>query len=312
MTPYPLGYITPRERNAIQHAAHAAAMNSMLPRFGISGSAPDPGPKVFLTDFWTHAAVVQALGRPFSGFHQLTGSCVGAGGGNAIFSLAAIEVIRLKDPEQIVQPFWPYTYGISRMLLGETSEGEGSLGSTFAEAARTYGVINQAESGLPVPQDTNGLTLPEREELRWSNGKAIAKTWVDKGKVHLVKSTAPIRSADELWDAISNYYPTTFACNNFITPGHERQSGEWYIGKLDGRGGHQTSIQGRVVTSGGNRLFVNVNQWGLNVYKGLGNAVMMEPSEVDRAIRSLSAEIFAFSQFDGFPAQTINLGDYQP
>jgi hypothetical protein len=29
----------------------------------------------------------------------------------------------------------------------------------------------------------------------------------------------------------------------------------------------------------------------------------MEPSEVDRAIRSLDAEIFAFSQFDGFPAQ---------
>jgi hypothetical protein len=314
MNGFPLGFITPSERTADQHNAHAAAVAKMHPRFSIDGAAPDPGPIVMLTDFWRHKDVVAALGRPFSGFHQLTGSCVGVGGGNAVFSLAAIEVIRNADPEQIVQPFWPYTYGISRMLLGETSEGEGSLGSTFAEAAKTYGIINQAEPGLPVPQDSDGLTLPEREELHWSNGKAIPSSWVQKGKTHLVRSTAPIRNADELRAAVRNFYPVTFASNNFIEPGTERQSGEYYVGKLNHQGGHQTSVQGVVDTPGGNYLFLNVNQWGLRVYKGLGNAVWMEPSEVDRALRSLDAEIFAFSQFDGFPAQYVMVseGDILP
>lgn len=312
MSIFPLGFITPSERTADQIAAHDAAVAKMMPRFQITGTAPDPGPVVDLTALWTHPAVKSALGFEFTGTHQITGSCVGAGGGNVIFSLAAIEVLRLKEPEQIVLPFWPYTYGFSRLLMGETSEGEGSLGSTFAEAARTYGVLDNAAAGLPTPQNTDGLIWGQAVEKKWSNGKAIGREWIDAGKRHLIKTTAPIRSADELITALRNYYPVTFACSKFITPGREQQQGEYWVGRLDGNGGHQTSIQGFVTTPGGNILLDNVNQWGLKVYKGKGRSIYMEPAEVDRAIRSMDAEIFAFSQFDGFPAQTMTWANIWP
>jgi hypothetical protein len=269
MNTFPTGYITPDERTAAQADAHDAAVAKMPPRFALSGpAAPDPGPEVNLTTFWDHPAVAKSLGYKFTGTHQITGSCVGAGGGNVLFSLAVMEVLRLGDREKIVLPYWPYTYGISRMLLGETSEGEGSLGSTFAEAARTYGVLDNAEPALPKPTDSDGLVWGKSVEMQWSNGRKISATWTGLGKQHLVRSTAPIKSADELLAALRNYYPVTFACNCYVTPGNERAVGGYYVGRLDGNGGHQTSIQGFTTTPGGNVLFRNVNQWGLKRLQG--------------------------------------------
>ena len=311
-----LGWITPAKRTADMHDGHARSLARMPRTFRITGSAPDPGPYVNLMELWKHPQVVSALGYEYSGTHQLTGSCVGAGGGNVQFTLSAIEVIRLNDPEQIILPFWLYTYGISRMLLGETSEGEGSLGSTFAEASKTYGVFSNAENGLPQPQNSDGLIWGESVEMKWSNGKAIASNWTALGKKHLIRTTTPLKSAAEVRDAIRNGYPVTFACDRYITPGNERVKGSGEnacsVGKYDGDGGHQTSLLGSWDNPELGPMLYDPNQWGLNTYildpkTGRKIGTWVTHDDVDYAIKHYNAEVYAFSQFDGYPAQTLKL-----
>jgi hypothetical protein len=299
---------------------HTLAMETMLPQFAISGPVgADPGPLVNLLDLWSHPQVMAALGFAFPGIHQITGSCVGAGGGNVLFSLIGVEVIRLNDPEEIAIPFWLFTYGKSREELGERSEGEGSLGSTFALAARKWGVLDQRADGLPQPEKQDGFVWGESVEMKWSNGLAIDQKWIPEGAKNLVKSTAEIKSSAQARDAIRNYYPVTFANNNFCEPNNARVQGSSapvLVGDLDARGGHQTSLQAVWDHPELGVLFWYQNQWG-NAYKGdpatgRKDGCWIKAATVDKAIRSLDAEVYAFSQFDGFPAQSFDIANILP
>ena len=58
--------------------------------------------QAFLWDF-TKAA---NGGKHYRTFFQKTGSCVGNGGGQAVWYLSAMEVIRLGDREQVLLPFY--------------------------------------------------------------------------------------------------------------------------------------------------------------------------------------------------------------
>lgn len=312
-SPGPLGWIPFHARTVEMDDAHAAALAKMRPMFTLAGSAPDPGPYVNLMDTWKAPAVVQALGFEFPGIHQLTGSCVGAGLGNCTFTLQAVEVLLKNDPEQIFVPFWLFTYGISRMLIGETSEGEGSLGSAAAEAAKDFGEFGQQEPGLPAFSNNDGLTWGDKTELKWSNGKAIGNNWLQIGKKHLIKSTDPVKSAAQGRDAIRNGYPLTFASPWYMNPGSEQVKGSKEpacVGSLSGNGGHQTSILAVWDHPELGLLFWNENQWGLSVYKECPKikrraGCWMTERDFEKVARSGDGEIYAFSQYDGYPAQTL-------
>lgn len=315
---YPLGWISFPQRTGDMDVAHARALAKMLAR--MAPEQAEPGPYVNLMETWKAPAVVQSLGFEFPGIHQLTGSCVGAGGGNCTFTLAAIEVLLRNDPERIIIPFWLFTYGISRMLIGERSEGEGSLGSAFAEAAKTYGVFAQTESGLPPCQNGDGLTWGERVEMKWSNGMAIGQEWVTLGKKHLVRATDPVKSSADGRNAIRNLYPMTFASPWFMEPGRESVQGSKEpacVGKLTGNGGHQTSILAVWDHPELGLLFWNENQWGMKVYKsdpktGRGSGCWMTERDFNKVAQSGDGEIYKFSQYDGYPAQTLNWADIWP
>lgn len=319
----PLGWISPSQRTRDMELADEFALSQMPARFRLTETPRtyQAGEMVNLMELWTRPEVASAIGYAFTGTHQLSGSCVGAGGGNVLFSLTCVEVLRAGEREKLYMPFWLYSYGISRELLGETSEGEGSLGSTFAEAVRQYGVLDNANAELPKPTNGDGLTWGQQIEMKWSNGRAIAPKWKELGKKHLVRTTAPIRSGQEAFDAIMNGYPVTFACNWFVGPEGARVQGtgadQCVIATLDQRGGHQTSLQAAWMHPTLGPLVWNLNQWGLKCYKadpklGSGAGTWMKISEVDRALRSGDAEVFTFSQFDGFPAQTLSWADLLP
>lgn len=73
---------------------------------------------------------------------QHTGSCVESGYNNAVKVLIAQEVINDKLPKTYVQPFTFHVYGMSRYIgLNDPSEGEGSFGSSMAEAGSKYGIL---------------------------------------------------------------------------------------------------------------------------------------------------------------------------
>lgn len=317
MTPT-FGYIPKHERTPEQQRVHEAIMAAM-PRFQISGTpwfynkTPD---KAFLWDYWKHPSVLAANGgKVFSGMHQLTGSCVGAGGGNTLYSLAAMEVARLNDPELAIMPFWPLTYGKSRELAGMYGQGEGSFGSAFAEAARKFGVLPSNLDGLPSYTDNDGIVYGSSVEMKWSDGRAISQKWLDVSTKHLVKSTAPLRSSDEVRDAILNNYPVSCAgmwggnmqcqvVGSSIKVLLNRRATTW---------SHQQSIHGWMNHPEFGELFYWLNQWGLDTHGHCptgapAGGYWTKKADVDWQIRN-DGELFAFSQFDGFPATQFSWKD---
>jgi hypothetical protein len=303
------GWIPPDQRTPEERLAHDTAMASM-PEFKLLGSSNDEE-KVFIWECWKHPLVIAATnGKVFPGFHQLTGSCVGNGGGNTVFSLEAVEVVRLGDQEEALVPFWPLPYGKSRELGGMNGQGEGSLGSTFAQAMREYGTVAAQEEGLPQYTDSDGISYTKAIEMKWSDGRAIPQEWLEKSRNHLVKTTAPCRSADDLRDALRNYYPCSFAgdwgglmqCPVTGNPPVllNRHSGSW---------GHQQSAHGWWNHPELGEIFYIMNQWGQDAH---GRCPTGAPpggywiKKADADYQCRNGEVFAFSQFSGFPAQKID------
>jgi hypothetical protein len=304
----PLGWISPRHRTAAQHDAHAAAL-SRMPAFSVPGYR-DPGKvNVRLFDAWKHPDVVADVGFVFPRFHQLTGSCVGAGGGQALFTLIAVQRLLATNPTKAFVPFWPFDYGMCRKNEGDHGRGEGAMGSSFADTVVRNGVLDAQSSGLPPFQNDDGLVLTSQLEMQWSDGDAIAPQWVDAARVHPVGTAAPLRDVADIRAAILNGYPVTFACDNYIGHASVRGSGAdaAVVGYWDGRGGHQQSVHAVWDNPTLGPLYFVQNNWPGDTYPAdpAGGPVCgcwVTEEKVAAAFR-LDAEVYALSHLTWFPAQ---------
>lgn len=298
------GWIPPEQRSVEQQQSHEYC-HSEMPKFSLSGNTGDldTREKVDLTELWSHPSVAAALGSPFPGIRQVTGSCVGAGGENCRFTMAAIEVVLRGDLEHLSLSFWPFTYARSRYRGRLFGKGEGSFGSTYAEAAKLDGYIPFALSPIRPQMSPEGWAFREQEEIEWSDGGAQKViNLLTSGRKHLVGSTAPMNSADEVEQAIRSGYPCTDASSLIPNP-VIAADGEAY-GRVARAGGHQTSIQGVWNhPSKGGRWFKYVNQWSTRWGK-LGCCWIPE-SDMEAIIRD-GRETYAFSQFNGFPIQKLD------
>lgn len=296
------GWIAPERREPFQWDALEAAEKT-LSEFKLEGKTDPTVTKVDLTEIWGHPDGVAALGFKYPGTHQLTGSCVGSGGGNTIFTLAALEVLRLNDPEQIFLPWWLYTYGRSR---GNSGPGDGSLESTWAQAAQNDGVINANEPGLGLPKPDRigelGYSYTESLEYKWSAGsRSPCKDLLEKGRKHLIKKVGIMRSADDVREAICNLYP--------VGEGSMYGYTDWVdadglsLGKRGPRWSHKMCVLGWQLHPKHGELFKIVNQWaGASTSSGKFNYVWVPKADIDWICRD---ECRCYSQFDGFPAQTF-------
>lgn len=301
------GWIPPENRTEQQHAACHDAVASM-PRLAIDGKSPqDDATKVCLFDLWKHPDVVAANGSEFTGVHQITGSCVGAGGGNCWMTLACVEAVRVGDPEIPKMPFWLLPYGRSRYYLGDRSPGEGSTGSTFARAAREDGVVPADSPGLPTWTRDDGWVWGRNAEMSWSDGDASqTMNLLPTSRTHLVKTTAQCRNGDDVREAIKNGYPCTCASMYAHDGGRVQGSGKdaCLLARRSGSWSHQMSLQAWWLHPQFGELFWLMNQWGLRAH-GIcptgapPGGVWITKADVDWICRD---EVFAFSQFQGFPA----------
>lgn len=320
MTP-PLGWIAPKDRSLEMERIHENAMAKLIRRaFKIEGKPKaDPGPRVSLISMWNHPRVIADIGRPFTGFYQFTGSCVGVGGGNAIFSAVLFDILERKQSERVFIPWWGYTYGKSRFRLGDTRPGDGSLGSTFAEAAEQDGVFSSEEQGLEAFtfSDDKGVCLTKEIELKWSDGDDIPKKYDPIAKSHLSHVESDIKRAEDLREAIRNYYPCSFACNRYMSPGGCRISGtgdnKVLLGSFDTYGPHQQSVQAWWDHPELGPIGYVLNQWGdayaLDPATGLRRGCWVRLDNFQTTIRTQDAEVFPWTNVEGYPAQTLSWGD---
>lgn len=309
------GWIPPKDRTDEMLALDAAS-KAKQPKFATTPKTLAPGEKILMTDLWKHPMVVSKLGFEFPGIYQQTGSCVGAGWGNEIFTLSAIEVIRLGDPEQIFLPFWLITYGRSRFLGGMRGEGEGSFESALTEAALEDGVLDSRYPGLPQYTRKGGIVYSGRTEMSWSNGGAQQTlALLPESRKMLLRSAPQVSEVDDAVSAIANWYPIGFACNKFIDPSTARVRGTGknaaLVGQLRANGGHKTSLLAAWNNPELGMLFGNVNQWSDTAYPqdpgGLPRcAVWMTADDFMYGMRQ-DGEGFVKSQFNGLPEQSYDI-----
>lgn len=299
------GWLDPARRTAEQATA-AAACDARMPAFAITGHKSDDPKKVLLTD------VTRACngGTHFLTFRQETGSCVGNGLGQALRVTAACDAMMRGEPEDGAKlPYWLLAYGWSRKIAGMRGKGEGSFGGAAAEAAREKGFPAFDFVGLPRPNTDDGLCYGKRVEYDWSFGPEQPRGGWDGAAVkHLVRTTAKCGSADDVREAIRNGYACTCASSwggqmrPQVTDGVllNRRTTTW---------AHQMSINGWWDHPSLGEIFYILNSWGPGTHGTCPSGAQpggfwVKKADIDWICRD---EVYALSQWDGFPAQDVGL-----
>lgn len=296
------GWVPPENRTDDQAEKHNNIMLS-LPNFRIMGNTADVE-KMFLSDF----AKVVNNGKTFPVFYQETGSCVGNGYGQALWYLQAVEVVKNGDRETVKIPFWLLAYGKSREYGGLLGRGEGSFGSAMAKAAVTDGSFAFDFDNVPRPYEAaGGITWGANAELTWSDGRSINSRFLTESRKHLVQTAAKMNSANDVRDAIINGYPCTIASDwggNMRCPIVEgvllnTRSDRWM---------HQMCVINWWRHPRLGEIFYILNSWGANAH-GIcptgspQGGFWVRKNDMEYIVRQ--GETFAFSQFNGFPAQDL-------
>lgn len=295
-----LGWVPPDSRDLPMEEAHDEAMASMPP-FTIFGDSGADIEKAFLFDF----AKAANGGTHLMPYYQETGSCVGQGAGRAIDILQAVEIIHHGEPEEFSPCFVGYHYGRGRLHSGMRGRGDGSTGSGQAKAVRDDGVVFARADGIPKPFERNaGLTWGAKVENEWSDGARIGNQWLEYGRRHLVKTTAQCRNATDVKAAICNGYPVTIASDwgGMMQPPVKdgvllnRRADRWM---------HQMCVLAFWKHGTHGDIYWIQNSWGDAHGSCPSGAPVggfwVKAEEIN--VIAAQGETFAYSQFDGYPAQ---------
>lgn len=303
------GWVPHDQRTPEQNKAAEDAISSM-PKFAIIGATESSTGKRFVS--WE--AEKKVLGKFVPTLHQLQGSCVFQGFCGAIMRLMCIE-IALGQREQFKIPSLYYSYGLIRKRSGMgNGRGDGATGSGAAESARLDGVcpIDKDGFGFPNPtiKDNNGqdeLIWGEKEEWNYSTGTIVPEAAKQFAKDFVVKSTALVTSYEEVRDALANGYPVTVASNRgFKMQGVADKGKLW--GVPAGTWNHQMHFAAVDDDSKRPGAYC-MNSWGPWVHgKPVDDAppggFWVDADTVTQMVRQQDS--FAYSQFNGFPAQKLD------
>jgi hypothetical protein len=266
-----------------------------MPQFVIRGCADDNTKKSVL--LWKYTKALNG-GEHLPNYAQQIGDCVSFGAKNAVNYLQASQLAREWAHNEFRPVFPPYIYGISRVQIGggRLGNGDGSLGVWAAKGVQQYGVLAADAEGCP--------TYSGSVAKQWGRSGPPQKL-IDIAKQTLVKTVSPVRSAQDVCDAITNYYPVTIA-SNFGTSTIREKNGRM-VARWDGSWAHQMAIVGYLYDEDTDeRLFYVLNSWGERAHPApLGDeppgGFWITWADCDRIVKQ--GDSFAFSSFDGFPAQ---------
>lgn len=308
-----LGWIAPQDRSADQTRAHEDAL-SRMPKFAIADHTEPTGPvKLMLTDLWKHPSCIADMGQEFTGFHQLTGSCVGASEGNLVTTLSCVQRLLTDGATKAFIVWWLYAYGRTRFNEGDRGQGEGAVDSVMGDTLVKEGCFSINEADLPKFSTDDGFYLTSRLEMQWSDGARIDPKYLELGKTHPLGTKAVLNSTDDIRKALINGYPVIDGCEMYVGNGSIQGSGDsaCVIGHYDGRGGHSTCFLGYWDHPTLGPLFLYSNQWPSQTYPkdpaGAGRCcVWMTEKEVAKLFSQYGGgdgETFAASHLNYFPAQ---------
>ncbi|NDF13055.1 MAG: hypothetical protein EB060_09630 [Proteobacteria bacterium] len=291
------GWIPFDQRSAEDNAVFDAIVGAMPPFvIGGVGSLDEQPKRVVL---WDYAKKVNG-GSHLPTFRQAVGDCVSMGAANAVNYLAAMEIIRLGDREKFRPAFQPFIYGISRVQIGGGRiSGDGSVGAWAAEGVRKYGILAADEPGTPAYSGDVART--------WGRKPGPPQDALAAAKPHCLKSTAQVTTYEQVRDAIANGYPVTVASNRGFQMRGVRDRGKLW-GSPAGSWAHQMAFIGVDDDSSRPGCYC-LNSWGPDAHgapvdDAPPGGFWVDAEVVTQMVRQ--GDSFAFSQFDGFPAQKLN------
>lgn len=309
----PLGFIPPAARTREQWDAHAEAVARTV-AFSLPVPTLAKGEKVCLFDFWKHPDVVADVGFVFDRIHQITGSCVWAGGTNAVFSSIAAQRLASDSPIKAFLPFTLGNYAMSRHAFGDDRQGEGSMGSTFAKSLTVDGLRDWPAGGvehLPAYTHADGISVTRQAELTWSSYRnPLLAPVLEASRPHTFGSAAECRSSQDVKAMIGNGYGVTFACNNYIGHASVKGSGEnaILVGYWDSYGPHQQSVHAVWEHPDFGTLYYALNNWPRNTYPvdpagGPICGCWVTEDRLNFAMKNLDSEVYGLSHLSWFPPQ---------
>lgn len=254
-------------------------------------------------DAFLWRAVRKAANKPDDWYPNINqgsvGSCVGAGNKHSVDVLTAVQIIN-GAPEQWKPVSAEVIYAFSRVEIGGGRiSGDGSVGAWAADALRVKGVLPMEVIG--------GHDLSEYSASRarsWGR-TGVPDTLEPTAAQHPVKTTALVRSAEDVKRAILQGYPVPVCSDQGFrmerdANGFCRASGTWY---------HCMAIIGYRADK---KAFFILNSWGDQAHTGPvwpadapKAGFWVDWPTVDRMARQ--GDTFALSDAVGFPARKIPL-----
>lgn len=299
MTSQPTGWIPPDQRTSEQAELDAEIKSQFLRPFGDAGPQAKP----------INAGDEYCLYKAFAGnvphyAWQATGSCVGAGGYNALLTLQHVEIVLNGEAESPDRLFWPFTYGVSRRLAGFKKRGDGSFGSSWFKAIREFGMPPASESGLPSYADRNGwLWLGSDTENEWSYNPKLEDQYDEFAANHPIRAGSQVKSIEELDAALTNGYPCTIA-SDYGTKTIREKDG-LMVARWDDSWAHQMFLDA-VKNVSGNKYYRCGNNWGPDAHPSPSDnspagGFWIPENSMAKNLGQRYTECYALSGFDGFP-----------
>lgn len=286
---------------ATNHDEVSRVVAADMPPFTVTG--PDGQPVVQDNSrstvlLWQAAQRVR--GKHLDHLIQQIGDCVSFGAANAVRYLLVGQIDRQPGVSEFRDPFPPYIYGISRVQIGggRVGNSDGSIGAWAAKGVQQYGIVASDDPGVPPYSGTVAR--------QWGR-QGPPRELIELGKRRLVKTVANVKTADDVRDAICNGYPVTIA-SDFGSKRMIPQDGR-IVAKRDGtRWMHQMCVIA-YDGSGQQPYFYVLNNWEPSMHPAPLNGEPPGGFWIEATTMQYIAaqgDSWAFSNFDGFPAQDID------
>jgi len=311
------GGYTPATMEPEVRRANEDVINS-LPLYSFPAiTAPSDVRQAFLWRF----ARKQNGGKNPTVFYQITGSCVGNGGGQAVAYRSAVDIAVGDQERWQFPPFYLYPYGRSRAYMGAFTRGSGSLGSTMAKALAQDGIFAASEPGLPTHEDDGGITWGRSTELGWSlirDGSELHTKYRELAARHKCQTSQPLTDVAQARSVIRDRLGTLTIASTWgglnQCPLEGPQGNQRRMNRRSGRWPHQMSVIGWEDHPTLGEIYFVLNSWGLNAHGTVkingdlftddslapAGGFWIKADEFDWICQN--GEVYPFFDWDGYPA----------
>lgn len=242
------------------------------------------------------------LGRHTRNYAQQVGDCVSFGGKNVTEYVQCVRISR-DGPRagEFREVSTAYLYGVSRVFIGNGQLGnsDGSVGGWLAKGVQSHGILALDDDGVPAYSGELART--------WGRRPGPPDKFVQIANKRLIRTVSPILTAEDARDAICNYYPMTIA-SDFGSTDIRNRDGQM-VARRNTRWMHQMAVVGFDGTKGVKGRFYVLNSWGETAHPAPLNGeppggFWIEFADMDYITKQNDS--WAFSDFDGFPAQELD------